>query len=1139
MIIKKWILFLLSIGLMLISNAQDTIVIQTLTFDSITTRRGTWQFPEGESFRKILMYHTLKCDPQTTHDQYNCGEWDYLTYNFVHKHTGVYDSTLYYHPNFTLVEGSSPDSLMLTENPTFHYLSHRHYSVNYPDTLSIAQAAIGSPAEVATGILPTTHLAGRSQFLWKAEELSVQGFTPGNITGIKLNAASGGSFARHLTIRMKNVDLETLGPDTLITNLDTVFYDAVSFISGWNDLNLFNPFTWDGTSDILIDFSNTNTETGTETGLYAEDPGFDCGSAAASNNYAIDLDGISDFIMFPKGTYVNSDFTFETWFLKRSNNNWSRIFDFGNGPGQENVIVVLSRETTGRLSFHINKDGYSRSFELPDPTPLNEWTHVTLRLTGNIGWAYINGNMVKYGLLQAPPDEERTVNYIGRSEWAGDKMADVLLDEFRMYNAALPPATIKAHYRQEITDPASEPNLVLYYKFDEGQDYMVYDSSPGAHHASCYGYPDWYPVQGPEIFLGFQQYNLRPNIIFERLETGTPEITETRILESLPDSPTQVILFENADDPTVATDTITGWLAGYRPVYENWKRVDSIWAEPAQILRKELLPYYGEPFELIEDFEIGRYITPYGINLSLGPGFTWIYDVTDYAPLLQGMVDFSAGNQQELIDLKFLFIKGTPPREVLKIDRIWGGLRSFYYKDLDDDLQMSAMTLPLLSEASQFRVKTRLTGHGHNSNTGEYPHCCEWKDNEHFLLVNGTQAASWHIFQYHDCALNPVYPQGGTWPGAREGWCPGDLVDDHDWEITEFIGSDEVTLDYDITPVPPDNLGMGWGNYVTNMDLIQYGPNHFETDAEIFDVIMPNNYQYYSRINPICYGPAIILRNNGSAPLQSVTIDYGVSGAQQESWQWAGYLKPHCDDTVSLPVPGYAFWIGDEEHIFTAALRNPNGETDQYPDNDTYSTRFNMPDLINTPVVAVLKTNKQAYRYSLTVRDIAGNILLTRENLEDNTIYKDTLDYPLGCYSIELTDAEDMGLSYWAYPEQGTGYFRLMDLDSNIIKSFNSEFGRTIFYTYNVSEGFYIEEPGFENIVRIFPNPTDGMVNVELADVDGKAKISIYNMQGVLIRSEWIEAGNLAYDLSSYPAGLYFIEIQHKGLQFSGKIIKR
>ena len=172
-------------------------------------------------------------------------------------------------------------------------------------------------------------------------------------------------------------------------------------------------------------------------------------------------------------------------------------------------------------------------------------------------------------------------------------------------------------------------------------------------------------------------------------------------------------------------------------------------------------------------------------------------------------------------------IKGTPPRDVLKIDRVWGGLASYYYKDLDDDIVLQAKTLDLLPDASEFRVKTRLTGHGHNSNTGEYPHCCEWKDNEHFLMVNEEQVAAWHIFQYHDCGLNPVFPQGGTWPGAREGWCPGDMVTDHDFEITEYIKGEQLPLDYDITSVPPDNLGMGWGNYVTNMDLIQYNEFQF------------------------------------------------------------------------------------------------------------------------------------------------------------------------------------------------------------------------------------------------------------------------------------------------------------------------
>ncbi|MBK9193354.1 MAG: hypothetical protein IPM77_18730 [Crocinitomicaceae bacterium] len=67
---------------------------------------------------------------------------------------------------------------------------------------------------------------------------------------------------------------------------------------------------------------------------------------------------------------------------------------------------------------------------------------------------------------------------------------------------------------------------------------------------------------------------------------------------------------------------------------------------------------YQDPFEIIIPFEIGRYITPYGIGFDLGPnGFTYVYDVTDYQSMLTGDVDFSAHNTQELIDVKFVFIQ--------------------------------------------------------------------------------------------------------------------------------------------------------------------------------------------------------------------------------------------------------------------------------------------------------------------------------------------------------------------------------------------------------------------------------------------------------------------------------------------------
>jgi len=681
-------------------------------------------------------------------------------------------------------------------------------------------------------------------------------------------------------------------------------------------------------------------------------------------------------VKLPTDTYFNSDFTFECWFYKRSNNNWSRIFDFGNGPGDENVLVALSKQTSGKLSIHVKKGQTSASFD-SDPIPLNEWTHVAVGLWYNIGCLYINGDSVKLGPLKQPGDVERTINYIGRSNWSNDDYADMLLDEFRIYNRKLSLVEIKAHYRQELLDPQSDTSLVLYFPFNEGTGYEVNDYSSNQNHATCFGYPSWYRIRGPEVYTSFELTNARSLIYFKRIETSQVILDYENSLDTISNALVQLVLFEDPENPTIPTDTIEKYKAGYSYVYENWQIVDSIWLEPDEILYKEDLPYYGEPFEILEEYEIGRFITPYGINLSLGPmGFSWVFDVTDYANLLQGEVDLSAGNQQELIDLKFIMIKGTPPRNVLQIDRVWGRYGSYSYKNLDDDISLSVVTLPLLPEAEEFKVKTRLTGHGHHSNTGEYPHCCEWKDNEHYFMINGDTIADWHIFQYHDCGLNPVYPQGGTWPGAREGWCPGDLVTDHEFEISEYVISDEVTLDYDLTPVPPDNLGMGNGNYVIAMHLVQYEASNYEKDAEIYDIVSPSSTDEYSRKNPVCYNPEILIRNNGTSPLTSLDFEYGVSGGIQQYFTWNGNIAPHCKDTVVLPVTFSSFWLGDTLHNFTVNIFQPNGLSDEYSDNDVFISHFNMPDMYDEPFIMQLKTNNQAYRYSLELRDVTGNVLL-------------------------------------------------------------------------------------------------------------------------------------------------------------------
>ena len=94
------------------ADPGDTTWVQTYTWEAQNNPataydspgRRWFEFPSQEdtAYRKILMYHRLKCFEDGTAGNlgFPCGEWDYLTYNYLFDHTGLYDSTALSHPQY-------------------------------------------------------------------------------------------------------------------------------------------------------------------------------------------------------------------------------------------------------------------------------------------------------------------------------------------------------------------------------------------------------------------------------------------------------------------------------------------------------------------------------------------------------------------------------------------------------------------------------------------------------------------------------------------------------------------------------------------------------------------------------------------------------------------------------------------------------------------------------------------------------------------------------------------------------------------------------------------------------------------------------------------------------------------------------
>ena len=191
-----------------------------------------------------------------------------------------------------------------------------------------------------------------------------------------------------------------------------------------------------------------------------------------------------------------------------------------------------------------------------------------------------------------------------------------------------------------------------------------------------------------------------------------------------------------------------------------------------------------------EWFEIGRHITPYGVdNNALTRGLE--FDVTDFKGLLEGNVELrifvetwvSSG---WIVSLEFDYTPGTPDYKYYKVSKIiqyngnslggvpYGGLNGNTEIDLEKfDLIKS---LQFGSNIESAHIRTIVTGWGHATPAdSDGRACAEWCFRTHKIKIDNSNLFS-HYMGPIGCSQNPINNQGGNWAPDRAGWCPGMTV---------------------------------------------------------------------------------------------------------------------------------------------------------------------------------------------------------------------------------------------------------------------------------------------------------------------------------------------------------------------------
>ncbi len=453
--------------------------------------------------------------------------------------------------------------------------------------------------------------------------------------------------------------------------------------------------------------------------------------------------------------------------------------------------------------------------------------------------------------------------------------------------------------------------------------------------------------------------------------------------------------------------------------------------------------------DTVEIYELENYVTPYGMGIDLNGdcGWTYIYDVTDYAPLLKGKVEISSGNQQELLDMKFIFVEGTPPRDVISVKNLypWG---SYKYEDIADDNMLQPFELTLDPKASGYMLRARISGHGHHGPRN----CCEWESKTHTYYGNEGVLFRWNIWK--NCGDNPIYPQGGSWQFDRAGWCPGTPVDTYDFELTNMANPDDTLMfDYGIE-MYSDN-GEKDGEFRQCHQLFSYGKPNFSNNAEIYDIIAPSDKDGYSRLNPICTNPEIVIRNSGKNPLKTLTVKYGLSSGNKSIYKWFGNLEFLEKENIILPNINWE----SSDSAFIVELSKPNGQFDEYQNNNKMTSIVVLPQILPSRFYLRIKAQGlgRAKDNAYTITDDTGNILYINEEFKDNRIYEDIIVLPAGCYELKIIDRKGDGMirHWWlgsSNPELvgENGKIEIVDEDKNLLKRLNYDFAESEIFRFRV-----------------------------------------------------------------------------------------
>ena len=258
--------------------------------------------------------------------------------------------------------------------------------------------------------------------------------------------------------------------------------------------------------------------------------------------------------------------------------------------------------------------------------------------------------------------------------------------------------------------------------------------------------------------------------------------------------------------------------------------------------------------------------------------------------------------------------------------------------------------------------------------------------------------------------------------------------------------------------------------------------------------------------------PKVILTNNGSNDLTSAELEVVVNGESLKTVDWSGNLSIFESTAIDL---GPISFVVEDDNLLEVRIKSINGGSDEAPMNDVATF-----DIIGAPenVAKVLKlsirtdSNPQETTWKVTNLSTGEVVLEGGPYDQANHMYNETLEITGdGCFDFTIYDAGGDGFT--------TGGLYGLKAGGTTLFS-GSSFGSSESNEFSYEVAVEVEE-GYIPTTSIYPNPTEGVINVIS---QGEQCVTIYNMAGQRIFESQC-SGELQIDMKQFGAGIYAVKV--------------